>query len=110
MDIRTKDAGSADRERRSAIYLDPGLAAVIRKLARLEERTLDELLDKMVREFVRERPQYELSEDDAANYQRGPRRKPATGERRVADRRGTKKPVPGEDNPHVNRRREQRRK
>lgn len=88
MDIRTRDEDKEVRERRSALYLEPGLANVIRKLARLENQTLDEMLEQLVREWCRERPQYELTEaNEDKSYRRAPKRTSAPTEPRQAKRR-----------------------
>lgn len=88
MDIRTRDEDKEVRERRSALYLEPGLANVIRKLARLENQTLDEMLEQLVREWCKERPQYELTEaNEDKGHRRAPKRTSAPTERRQAKRR-----------------------
>ena len=88
MDIRSRDDGSEAKERRSAIYLDPGLANVVRKLARLEGKTLDAMVDQLVREWCSDRrPQYELTESPDKGYRRAPKRAAAPKERRHAERR-----------------------
>lgn len=91
MDIRSRDEAEA-KARRSALYLHPQLANVVRKLARLEDKTLDELVDLLVREFVRERPQYELTEaSNDEGYRRAPKRESAaSAERRKGERRNKK--------------------
>ncbi|MBM4377519.1 MAG: hypothetical protein FJ095_20780 [Deltaproteobacteria bacterium] len=89
MDIRSRDDGGEAKERRSAIYLDPGLANVVRKLARLEGKTLDAMVDQLVREWCSDRrPQYELTEEpDDKGYRRAPKRPAAPKEQRKAERR-----------------------
>lgn len=61
MDIRLKGDKANGGEPRSRIYLDASIAGVVRKLARYERCTMDELLTRMVRAWVKhERPKLVL--------------------------------------------------
>jgi hypothetical protein len=89
---------------KSRVFFDAGLAEVFRKLCRYQNRTSDQMLEDLIRLWVTERaPQLELVADDEPAAK-------GEGERRTAERRGTKKPVPGSSHEKLNRRKEQRRK
>lgn len=81
MDVRIKGQALVDSQERSSLRVDRELAGVMRKLCRFERCTLDELLDRMLRAWLKhERTDIDLVGDPTRSYERAPRRvlKPAT--------------------------------
>lgn len=88
---RGEQPAASEPSTRSRVFFDAALAEIFRKLCRYEGKDADQMLDAMVRLWVKERaPQLELVEADESAEER------RQGERRT--RIGTSSLYPTENN------------
>lgn len=88
---------------RSRVLLDPQLADLFRRICKYLGREPDDVFEEALELFVRERTNLELTYKADASAP-SPTTKNEGSERRTAERRGTKRPVPGSDDPRITRR------